>query len=324
MPNGMCWCAADTLPLHWNHGAAAPPLPLKAVVRLPFPNVRAISAFVLRLLGSEDCHISAAERARNLSRPAVLLCHAEHQLALRMRPGAGHASEAAAAAGAAGATGAAEDGASATGSSEQEAAESHEGPAQGGSDLPAEGPAPAPAPAGSAAPAADAPASARDVSKAAEPAGPGDAGSQLPSPAPASSSSDAAAAPSHPATSLLPLLLPLPAAPKDAPEGGGEPGAEEEASGLVEPQPAGVEGVVAVAVDISGQHVHPFSPGLLPGRCCWSVQGCGWACLPACVSLLGWRLLMWAGLQHCWTCTGKPDVGGKCAQQGGVGSAACA
>ena len=55
--------------------------------------------------------------------------------------------------------------------------------------------------------------------------------------------------------SMLPLLLPPPV---DAAAGG-------DASQSFVELPPGLEGVVAAALDIAGQHTPPFAPGLLPG-----------------------------------------------------------
>lgn len=70
--------------LGW-HVSHAAPLHMQAVVRLPFPDVAAISAFVSRQLASEDCHLSAAELARNASTPGLLLCRTSHPLAPQVR-----------------------------------------------------------------------------------------------------------------------------------------------------------------------------------------------------------------------------------------------
>ena len=64
------------------------------MVRLPFPDVDAISSFVHEQLGSEDCRLTEEERRRNDFAPALLLLPEGHPLAprLRQRMGAGGAS----------------------------------------------------------------------------------------------------------------------------------------------------------------------------------------------------------------------------------------
>ncbi|KAI7846087.1 hypothetical protein COHA_000453 [Chlorella ohadii] len=55
-----------------------------AVVRLPFPDVEAISDFVREQLGSEECRLSEEERRRNQFAPALLLLPEGHPLALHL------------------------------------------------------------------------------------------------------------------------------------------------------------------------------------------------------------------------------------------------
>jgi hypothetical protein len=215
-------------------------VPLQAVLRLPFPDVAAVSAFVARQLASGDCHLSAAELARNLSRPGLLLCHASHPLAPHIaRCGAGALAEPAGAGGEGSSAGAPE--AEAPGA-ESEAGEDH-------------------------AAASDA---SQDSGKAA------DSSSSEPQTADSSSDAttsgiDSSSVPDrHAAASILPLLLPPPLdLARD--EGGllnGQAGGERVPALAWALLPEAVEGVVAAALDISGQPTPPFASGMLPGAAC--------------------------------------------------------
>ena len=73
-----------------------------AVIRLPFPDVDAVSQFVRQQLSDDDCHLSAEERSRNEMRPALLLLSVFHPLAARLLGGPPAAPAEAAAAAAAG------------------------------------------------------------------------------------------------------------------------------------------------------------------------------------------------------------------------------
>lgn len=68
-----------------------------AVIRLPFPDVDAVSQFVRQQLSDDDCHLSAEERSRNEMRPALLLLSVFHPLAGHLLGGPPVAAEAAAA-----------------------------------------------------------------------------------------------------------------------------------------------------------------------------------------------------------------------------------
>lgn len=73
VPNWAALCLRLHLRLHL-------PSP-QAVVRLPFPDVEAISDFVREQLGSEECRLSEEERRRNEFAPALLLLPEGHPLA---------------------------------------------------------------------------------------------------------------------------------------------------------------------------------------------------------------------------------------------------
>lgn len=72
-----------------------------AVIRLPFPDVEAVSQFVRQQLSGEDsgCHLSTEERSRNEVQPSWLLLSAFHPLAPRLLDGTPAAQAEAAAAG---------------------------------------------------------------------------------------------------------------------------------------------------------------------------------------------------------------------------------
>ena len=84
VPNWAALCLRLHLRLHL-------PSP-QAVVRLPFPDVEAISDFVREQLGSEECRVSEEERRRNEFAPPPLLLPEGHPLAPHLLQRMGHGS----------------------------------------------------------------------------------------------------------------------------------------------------------------------------------------------------------------------------------------
>ena len=81
-PEFVSYLLPHTSPLtrsHCAHGCC-----VQAVVRLPFPDVDAISGFVREQLDSESCRLTDEERHRNEFAPALLLLPEGHSLASRL------------------------------------------------------------------------------------------------------------------------------------------------------------------------------------------------------------------------------------------------
>ncbi len=231
---------------------------LQAVLRLPFPDVSSISAFACRQLGSLDCHLTPAERGRNLPRPALLLCHAGHPLAGSIaRCGAG-----------APAAPAVPDVAAGEGALS----------ALGGRTVCDIGSQPEVCPSGGGQASNHGSSNAEVTSIAAAPPGSCPRASFAPNSDTPSSPADCAL-PTDAAASILPLLLPRPPSLECHTAGKGNDDCDALPVAAVLPPELG-EGVVAARVDIAGQHTPPFSPGLLPGRLRAAGPG-GWLAVPA-------------------------------------------